>query len=193
VLGTRFSESGLQTPLSRRKSSKIGHFSQISCVLPGRWTQMDSIDRKILRELVRDARISQVILSEKVGLSPTACARRLQQMEKSGVIKGYSAEIDAAGLGFLMTVLVHITLDRQSEDALGAFEREIKKCADVVSCYLMSGTDDYLVQVQARDMEDYERIHKQHLSRMPGVARLHSSFAMRSVVKRAISPAALSD
>lgn len=155
-------------------------------------TQPDLMDRKIMRELVQDARVSHVVLSERVGLSPTACARRLQILEKSGVICGYSADIDSARLGFLMTVLVHITLDRQNEDALAAFEKEIQKCPDVVSCYLMSGNDDYLVHVQARDMEDYERIHKQHLSRMPSVARLHSSFAMRSVVKRNISPAALS-
>ncbi|MBN9043463.1 MAG: AsnC family transcriptional regulator [Rhizobiales bacterium 62-47] len=153
---------------------------------------IDAIDRKILRELVEDARISQVILAERVGLSPTACARRLQQLEKSGIIRGYSATVDATELGFMMTVLVHITLDRQNEEALAAFEKEITRCPDVVSCYLMSGNDDYLVHVQARDMEDYERIHKQHLSRMPGVARLHSSFAMRHVVKRNISPAALS-
>ncbi|MFX8453437.1 winged helix-turn-helix transcriptional regulator, partial [Acinetobacter baumannii] len=79
-----------------------------------------------MRELVQDARISQVILSERVGLSPTACARRLHLLEKAGIIRGYSADIDAAGLGFLMTVLVHITLDRQNEDALTAFEREIE-------------------------------------------------------------------
>ncbi|HEY8335272.1 MAG TPA: Lrp/AsnC family transcriptional regulator [Tardiphaga sp.] len=155
--------------------------------------ETDSIDRKILRHLVQDARISQVVLSERVGLSPTACTRRMLHLEKSGVITGYSADIDAAELGFMMTVLVHITLDKQSEDALSAFEREIVKCPDVVSCHLMSGNDDYLVQVQARDMQDYERIHKQHLSRMPGVSRLHSSFAMRSVIKRSISPAALGD
>ena len=155
-------------------------------------TNTDSIDRRIMHELVQDARISHVVLSERVGLSPTACARRLQLLEKSGVIRGYSADIDAAELGFLMTVLVHITLDRQNEDALAAFEKEIQKCPDVIFCYLMSGNDDYLVQVQARDMQDYERIHKQHLSRMPGVARLHSSFAMRSVIKRNISPAVLS-
>ncbi len=113
-------------------------------------------------------------------------------MEKAGVIRGYSANIDAAELGFLMTVIVHITLERQSEDALAAFEKEIQKCSDVVSCHLMSGSDDYRVLVQARDMADFERIHKQHLSRMPGVARLHSSFAMRSVINRSISPAALS-
>jgi DNA-binding Lrp family transcriptional regulator len=152
---------------------------------------LDAIDRKILREVTQDARLSQIVLAERVGLSPTACTRRLHALEARGIIKGYAAEIDAAELGFLMTVLVNITLERQSEDALSAFEREIAKCPDVVSCYLMSGNDDYLVQVQARDMEDYERIHKQHLSRMPGVARLHSSFAMRSVVKRGVSPAAL--
>jgi len=154
-------------------------------------SDLDSTDRKILREVVRDARISQMALAEKVGLSPTACTRRLMALEKKGVIKGYAAEIDASELGYMMTVHVHITLDKQSEDALSAFEREIAKCPDVVSCYLMSGNDDYLVHVQARDMEDYERIHKQHLSRMPGVARLHSSFAMRSVVKRGVSVSAL--
>ncbi len=152
----------------------------------------DELDRKIMRELVKDARISHVLLSERVGLSPTACARRLQRLEESGVIRGYSAEIDVTGLGFMMTIWVHITLDRQSEDALAQFEKDIKKCPDVVSCHLMSGSDDYLVQVQARDMADYERIHKQHLSRMPGVARLHSSFAMRAVVRRGVSPATLS-
>ncbi len=154
-------------------------------------TEPTDMDRKIMRELVKDARISHVLLSEKVGLSPTACARRLQQLEQSGVIRGYSANIDAAGLGFMMTVLVHITLDRQSEDALARFEKEVTKCHEVVACHLMSGSDDYLVQVQARDMADYERIHKQHLSRMPGVARLHSSFAMRAVVQRSVSPAVL--
>jgi DNA-binding Lrp family transcriptional regulator len=153
--------------------------------------ELDAIDRKILREVVQDARISQLVLAERVGLSPTACTRRLHALEKRGVIKGYAAEIDASELGYMMTVHVHITLDKQSEGALSAFEREIAKCPDVVSCYLMSGNDDYLVHVQARDMEDYERIHKQQLSRMPGVARLHSSFAMRSVVKRGVSVAAL--
>lgn len=153
--------------------------------------ELDSTDRRILREVVQDARISQLVLAERVGLSPTACTRRLHALEKRGVIKGYAAEIDASELGYMMTVHVHITLDKQSEDALSAFEREIAKCPDVVSCYLMSGNDDYLVHVQARDMEDYERIHKQHLSRMPGVARLHSSFAMRSVVKRGVSLSAL--
>lgn len=154
--------------------------------------QIDKINRKILRELVRDARISQVTLAKRIGLSPTACARRVQQLEKAGIIRGYSAEIDAAALGYRMQIVVNITLDRQNQNALLAFEKAIGNCPDVVSCYLMSGSDDYLVEVQARDMEDYERIHNQHLSRLPGVIRLHSSFAMRVVTKRSISPGALS-
>lgn len=153
--------------------------------------ELDAIDRKIIRELVRDARLSHVVLSERVGLSATACARRLQHLEKAGVIRGYAAEIDAAALGYRMHVIVSITLDRQNENALAAFEKAIGKCPDVVSCHLMSGSDDYLVQVQARDMTDFERIHNRHLSRLPGVVRLHSSFAMRSVIARGVSPAVL--
>lgn len=155
--------------------------------------EIDAIDRRILRELVRDARLSQVTLSDRVGLSPTACARRVQQLESSGILQGYSARIDARTLGYPMNVLVSITLERQSEDALAAFESAIRKCPDIVSCQLLSGSNDYLVQVQARDMEDFERIHKQHLSRMPGVARLNSTFVMRNVVRRTISPAILGE
>jgi DNA-binding Lrp family transcriptional regulator len=153
---------------------------------------IDKIDQKIMRELVRDARVSQVVLAGRIGLSPTACARRVQHLEKAGIVRGYSAEIDAAVLGYRMHVVVSITLDRQNENALSAFEKAIGRCPDVLSCYLMSGSDDYLVEVQARDMEDYERIHSQHLSRLPGVIRLHSSFAMRVVTKRSISPGVLS-
>jgi len=153
--------------------------------------ELDALDRKLLRELCRDARLSNVELSERVGLSSTACARRLAHLEKTGVLRGYAPEVDASLLGFSLTVIVLIALERQSEEALKAFELAVVKCPDVVACHLMSGSDDYLLQVQARDMEDFERIHKTHLSRMPGVARVHSSFAMRSVVKRTISLSAL--
>jgi Lrp/AsnC family leucine-responsive transcriptional regulator len=187
--------SGPVAPRRRKTASKYKNPNDFSTNDPIRENDMpanfDAIDRKIMRELVRDARVSQAVLSERIGLSPTACGRRLQRLEEAGVIRGYSAEIDAGSLGYRMHVIVNITLDRQSENALAAFEKAISKCPDVVSCYLMSGSDDYLVQVQARDMEDYERIHSQHLSRLPGVARLQSSFAMRNVIKRGISAAAL--
>jgi DNA-binding Lrp family transcriptional regulator len=145
-----------------------------------------------LRELLADARISHVELAEKVGLSATACARRIRQLEQSKVIKAYRVDLDAAALGYITTVIVQITLERQSEDFLTDFEAAVARCPDVISCHLMSGSDDYLLQVVARDIEDFERIHKQHLSRLPGVARINSSFAIRRVVDRTASEAAIS-
>jgi DNA-binding Lrp family transcriptional regulator len=153
--------------------------------------KLDSFDRKILRELANEARVSQTDLSERVGLSPTTCARRLARLEETGTIRGYSVDINAEALGFVIVVFVHITLDRQSEESLTTFERAIVRCPEVISCHLLSGTNDYLVQVQARDLPDYERVHKQHLSRMPGIANLRSSFAMRTIVRRAFAPAVL--
>ena len=152
---------------------------------------LDRIDLKILAELMGDARASQLNLAEKVGLSATACARRIRQLEDAGVIRGYRADLDATALGLVTTVVVTITLEKQSEDYLAAFEAAIARCPDIVSCHLMSGSDDYHLQVLARDIADFERIHKQQLSRMPGVARIHSSFAMREVVRRAIPENAL--
>jgi DNA-binding Lrp family transcriptional regulator len=154
-------------------------------------TELDRIDLRILSELLADARASQIELAEKVGLSPTACARRIRQLEESGIIRGYRADLEPTALGLVTTVVVTITLEKQSEDYLAAFEAAIARCPDVVSCHLMSGSDDYHLQVIARDIADFERIHKQHLSRMPGVARIHSSFAMREVVRRAIPETAL--
>ena len=152
---------------------------------------LDRLDLKILAELMGDARASQLELAEKVGLSATACARRIRQLEEAGIIRGYSADLDATALGLVTTVVVTITLEKQSEDYLAAFEAAIARCPDIVSCHLMSGSDDYHLQVLARDIADFERIHKQHLSRMPGVARIHSSFAMREVVRRAMPENAL--
>ncbi|WP_375787539.1 Lrp/AsnC family transcriptional regulator [Bradyrhizobium sp. Pha-3] len=152
---------------------------------------LDRIDLRILGELVSDARASQIELAEKVGLSPTACARRIRHLEEIGVIRGYRVDLEPSALGLVTTVVVTITLEKQSEDYLAAFEAAIARCPDVVSCHLMSGSDDYHLQVIARDIADFERIHKQHLSRMPGVARIHSSFAMREVVRRTIPETAL--
>ena len=152
---------------------------------------LDSKDFRILAALAADARASQVELAQKVGLSATACARRIRQLEDSGVIRGYRADLDPAALGLVTTVLVTITLEKQSEEYLGAFEVAAARCPNVLSCHLMSGSDDYHLQVVARDIADFERIHTQYLSRMPGVARIHSSFAMREVVRRTMPETAL--
>lgn len=145
---------------------------------------LDRFSIALLNALVDDGRASHVELSEKVGLSPTACARRQKMLEQEGVIAGYRAEVGYKALGMGTTVIVHIALDSQREEALNAFEAAIAKCESIVSCYLMSGTDDYLVVVAARDIEDYEHIHKDQLSRLPHVLRIQSSFALRQVLDR---------
>jgi Lrp/AsnC family transcriptional regulator, leucine-responsive regulatory protein len=149
---------------------------------------MDKIDLAILSALTTNARASQVELSESIGLSSTAIARRQRTLEEEGLIRGYQAVLDLARFGLATTVLVRITLESQSEEALKSFEADVVECPSVVRCFLMSGSDDYLVIVLARDIEDYERIHRTELSRLPGVARIQSSFAMREVVNRAVPP-----
>ncbi len=145
---------------------------------------LDFIDHSILTALQNNGRISNVQLAEQIGLSPSACLRRVQILEDKGIITGYAALIDAASLGRSTHIIVAITLDRQSEDYLSAFETAVAACPDVMECYLMAGDADYVLRLQARDAADYERIHKEHLSRLPGVARIHSSFALRQVVRR---------
>jgi len=153
--------------------------------------ELDALDRAILGALLEDGRLSQVELAERVPLSPTAIARRIRALEERGVIQGYQACINRQALGLGMTVIVHIGLTSQSEDLLEAFEKAVAAAPSVVSCHLMSGEDDYLLTVLARDLADYERIHKEQLARLPGVARLKSSFVLRSVTDRALPAASL--
>jgi DNA-binding Lrp family transcriptional regulator len=148
----------------------------------------DKIDATILSELTENARVSQVDLAARVGLSSTAVARRQRALEEEGLIRGYQAVLDLGRFGLATTVVVRITLDSQSDEALTAFERGVIDCPSVVRCFLMSGSDDYVVIVLARDIEDFERIHRTELSRLPRVARLESSFALREVVNRAVPP-----
>jgi Lrp/AsnC family transcriptional regulator, leucine-responsive regulatory protein len=147
---------------------------------------IDALDRAILAALIEDGRLSQVELAERIPLSATAIARRIRALEEKGVIEGYQARINRQALGLNMTVMVHIGLKSQNEDLLKAFEDAVASAPAVVSCHLMSGEDDYLLTVMARDLADFERIHKEQLSRLPGVARLKSSFALRDVTNRAL-------
>ncbi len=145
---------------------------------------MDKLDRSILRTLIAKGRITSLDLAAEIGLSPTACARRVQQLEGKRYIAGYQAVIGLEELGYGATVIVSITLVRQTEDILETFEQAIIGCASVLWCYLLAGTSDYVACVLARDIKDYERIHKEQLSRLPGVASLQSTFALRQVVSR---------
>ena len=151
---------------------------------------LDRIDYALLAALARNARLSHVELSNAIGLSTTACARRMKALEEAGIIAGYRAELGLKLLGLSTQVLVRITLESQSEETLQAFETAVAACPSVVRCLLMSGSDDYIVTVIARDIEDYEQIHKTQLSRLPKVARLQSSFALRQVIDRPLPPSA---
>ena len=153
--------------------------------------ELDALDRAILGALLEDGRQSQVDLAETIPLSATAIARRIRALEEKDVIKGYQARISREALGLSMTVMVQISLKSQSQDLLNAFEEVVASAPSIVSCHLMSGEDDYLVTVMARDLTDFERIHKEQLSRLPGVVRLKSSFALREVANRALPASCL--
>jgi len=147
-------------------------------------TSLDALDRAILTALLADGRQSQVELAEHVPLSATAIARRIRTLEERGVISGYQAQISRAALGLTMMAIVQISLKSQNEELLAAFEKAAAAAPSIISCHMMSGEDDYIITVLARDLTDFERIHKEQLSRLPGVARLRSSFVLREVVSR---------
>jgi len=149
---------------------------------------MDSIDASIVRLLQLDGRMSNAKLAAEVGLSPSACLRRLRFLEQSGVIRGYAAFVAEVEPDDLATFIVSIVLERQTEEFLDRFESAVRKCPDVGECYLMTGSHDYLLRVEARDMADFERIHRDQLSRLPGVSRIQSSYAIRRVSRR-LAPA----
>lgn len=146
-------------------------------------TGLDPTDTRILKHLQKDGRISNQDLADKVNLSPSACLRRVRRLEQDGIIDGYAALLNPTAVGRASNIFIEITLTSQSEAVLDAFETAIAKVPDVMECYLMAGEADYLVRVAVPSAEDYERVHKAYLSRLPGVARIRSIFAMRAVCK----------
>jgi Lrp/AsnC family leucine-responsive transcriptional regulator len=145
---------------------------------------LDKLDRDLLRALQADGRLSNAELAQRVGLSASACFRRLQRLETQGVIAGYRADLDGAAIGKPTTVFIEVTLASQVSTALDAFERAVAACDDVLECHLMSGDFDYLLRVAVADMRDYERVHRQRIAAFPHVARIRTAFAMRAVVPR---------
>lgn len=147
-------------------------------------SDLDAIDHSILRMLQQNARITNAELAEKVGLSPSACSRRLDILEKNGVIDSYHAHLSHKALDYKMIAIVHISLSGQFAKTLSEFETAVKRCPNVLACYLMSGEYDYILRVAARDLEDYERIHRDWLSALPHVVKINSSFALREIIDR---------
>jgi DNA-binding Lrp family transcriptional regulator len=145
---------------------------------------LDAIDRHLLDLLQQDGRTPNAKLAAAVGLSPSSCLRRLRLLERDGVIRGYTALVDVDEPERATTVLVEVELERQTAETMTRFENAVRRLPEIRECYLMSGTSDYLLRVVARDAADYERIHSEHLSRHPGVSRVRSSFAIRTVARR---------
>ncbi|EAP77898.1 MULTISPECIES: Lrp/AsnC family transcriptional regulator [Roseovarius] len=149
---------------------------------------LDTTDRRILAVLQRQGRISNADLAEKVNLSASACHRRVQRLETEGYIAGYVALLDARKMGVPSTVFVEITLSTQADEVLEAFEKAVARIPDVLECHLTAGAADYILKVVAEDTEDFARIHRRSLARLPGVAKMQSSFALRTVSKTTALP-----
>ncbi|WP_264214573.1 Lrp/AsnC family transcriptional regulator [Leisingera thetidis] len=146
---------------------------------------LDDTDRRILAGLQADGRLSHQELSDRVGLSPSPCARRIKKLEAEGFITGYSARIDEAKLGFTFSVFVSVRLDQQIDDRLVSFESQVKLCPEVVDCWLMTGNFDYLLRVAVRDLHEFEHFLTGRLTKIPGVASLESSIPIRRVKDQA--------
>ena len=142
---------------------------------------MDEFDLRILKTLQSDARLTHQELSDRVGLSPTPCVRRIKKLESDGVITGYSARIDEAKVGFAFSVFVSVRLDQQIDDRLKSFEAKARQFSEIVDCWLMTGSFDYLLRVVVRDLNEFEHFLTRRLNKLPGVASLESSIPIRRV------------
>jgi len=156
---------------------------QASEPLPGAPAGLDELDTAILRYLARQGRATNYEVGEAVGLSASAASRRILALEASGAIRGYRAVIDDRFLGKHITVYLRVTLERQSAAVLAAFEAGVRRCHDIVSCHMMAGQYDYMLVARVAGIDDFGRLHQNELSRLPGVTRLETSFALRDVLE----------
>ena len=146
---------------------------------------LDDLDASILRYLESHGRATNFEVGEAVGLSASAASRRILALEGSGAIRGYRALVDDRLLGKRMTVYIRVTLERQSAAVLSAFETAVHRCRGIVSCHLMAGQYDYMLVARVAGIDDYGRLHQNELSRLPGVTRIETSFALRDVLENA--------
>ena len=149
---------------------------------------LDSTDRRMLALLQEDGRITNHDLSQRVGLSPTPCLRRLKRLEESGVIKGYSAIVDPKAYGLPFSVFVSVRLIQQNQDHITEFEKAVESWSEVAECYLMTGSQDYLLRVVTDGIEGYERFLKQKMTRLKCIQSVESNFALATIKKRSGLP-----
>jgi len=152
--------------------------------------RLDNIDHKILGTIQDSARITNVELAQKVGLSPSPCLQRVRQLEKSGVISRYVTLLNPLALGLTVSVFIQVSLEKQVERALEHFEKAIQSRPEVMECYLMTGDADYLLRVVVPDVQSLERFIVNYLSKIPGIASIKSSFALKQVKYKTALPIA---
>lgn len=151
--------------------------------------EIDRYDRRILDELQRDGRISNQELAERIGLSPAPCLRRVRALERSGLIAGYRALLDARQLGLSLMALIHISMDRHTPERFANFDRLVAELPEVMECLLITGQDaDYQLKVVVRDMDAFQALLLERITRIEGVSGVHSSFVLRRVVDKTAYP-----
>lgn len=150
----------------------------------------DRTDRRILELIQEDARISNADLADRVGLSPSPCWRRVRELEGRGVIRKYVTLLAPEAIGLPVNVFINVTLEKQVEQRLERFEAEVLKRPEVMECYLMTGESDYLLRVVVPDVQAYQRFLLDHLTRIPGIASIKSSFALKQVQYKTALPLA---
>ncbi|MHB1232332.1 MAG: Lrp/AsnC family transcriptional regulator [Burkholderiales bacterium] len=155
----------------------------------GNIINIDRFDRQILQALQQDGRISNQELADRIGLSPSPCLRRVRALEEAGFITGYRALVDAKALGLSLMALIHISMDQHTPERFKHFEAAIVKIPEVMECLLITGqTADYQLKVVVQDMDAYQALLLNRITRIPGVTGVHSSFVLRRVVDKTALP-----
>ncbi|MCL4104480.1 UNVERIFIED_CONTAM: hypothetical protein GTU68_047442 [Idotea baltica] len=149
---------------------------------------LDKTDFKIIAQLQENGRLSNQELSDRVALSPSPCLRRVRQLEKAGVIQGYTAVVDRDACNLPVTAFVTIRLDKQTDTTIQTFENGITELDEVMACYLMSGTSDYMLHILSRSLKDYEVFIRDRLTKIPGIGSLETHFAFGQVKQKRVFP-----
>ena len=150
--------------------------------------QLDNLDRRILDALQRNAKLSNVQLAEEVGLSPSPCLRRVRLLEEAGVIRGYHAQLDRSKTGLGLTVFVGVKVERHHDESANAFRAAVIDLPEVISCHVVSGVSDFLLQVVLPDLASYEDFLFSTLLKLPGVSDIRSNFAISTVKSQTALP-----
>ena len=151
--------------------------------------EIDRFDRQIMQVLQQDGRISNQDLADRIGLSPSPCLRRMRALEEAGLIVGYRAMLDAKALGYSLMALIYISMDKHTLERFETFEKEVSQISEVLECLLITGQDaDYQIKVVVKDMDAFQDLLLNRITRIPGVTGVHSSFVLRRVVDKTALP-----